>query len=893
MLLAIGQHVNSQNWTNTKNNIWQELNETTKAKFKIDFNWPTEEINLIQLDIKALKNSLKNAPKRQFGSAFSEKIQQVNSILQMPMPDGSWLQFQVMELSVMHPDLAIKFPQIKSYKGIGITDPTATIYFDISKKGFHGVIFSGKKNMVFIDPLNSENNDLYKIYFKNDAQKNNDWNCHFSNDTLIGDKTKNNTLFKSGLSGLKTFRIAIACTGEYAQYHGGTKELALAAINTTLTRLNGIFERDLSVFLQLVPNNDLLIYLNPYSDPFTNNDGGKLLTENQSVCDDLLGDDGYDIGHIFSTHGGGLAQYRSVCKNGLKAQGATGSAVPEGDSFDIDYVAHEIGHQFGANHTQNNDCNRHIPTAVEPGSGSSIMGYAGICFPNIQTNSDAYFHAISIEEINSFLEIEGGQCMILEEGNYSITADAGPDYFIPKSTPFKLVGNAFTELPNEQLIFNWEQFDNQVSLMPPSSQNNIGPLFRSYPPTSFPERYFPNLNSIIRNELNMWEVLPGCEREMHFTFSVRGSHLEFGCNDSDNMNVSVVDNAGPFKIINTANLLWIAGTEKEIFWDVAGTNISPINCSKVDVLLSTDGGYTYPIELASNVINDGAQKIIVPNVNTDRARIMVKSVGNIFFDISDSDFSINTTTPFIVSLDVMDVKCRNEKNGSIRATPLGGNGEYEFLWSNGQTGNSLNNLAAGNYQVTVYSGYDVAVASAVLRDPSPIKIEFVLNGSNNSHKNILTAFTSGGTGEFNYLWNNGSENSFIEIATIGNYSVTVTDGNQCSFAKSFFADEMDLETEENVGNSNLTSRPNNNKYIHVYPNPSSGIFQIEFYQLNQGGPEIFVYDLLGREMMNHVLLQRKAGIRSADIDLTNLKSGCYILQIREGQLQKNVKIVKI
>lgn len=893
MLLAIGQQANSQNWTNTKKNIWQELNETTKAKFQFKFNLPTGKNDILQLDIKSLKNSLKNAPKRQVGSAFSEKNKQVKSILQMPMPDGSWLQFQVMELSVMHPDLAIKFPQIKSYKGIGITDPTATIYFDISKEGFHGVIFSGKNNTVFIDPLSSDNDGLYIIYFKNDAQKNNDWVCHFSNDTLIGDKTKNNTFLKSGLSGLKTFRIAIACTGEYAQYHGGTKELALAAINTTLTRLNGIFERDLSVFLQLVPNNDLLIYLNPYSDPFTNNDGGKLLAENQSICDQLLGEENYDVGHIFSTHGGGLAQYRSVCKNGLKAQGATGSVVPEGDPFNVDYVAHELGHQFGANHTQNNNCNRHTPTAVEPGSGSSIMGYAGICFPNIQTNSDAYFHAISIGEINSFLENEGSQCMIVEEGNYSITADAGPDYYIPKSTPFKLVGNAFTELPNEQLFFNWEQFDNQVSLMPPSGQNNIGPLFRSFPPTSFPFRYFPNLNSIIRNELNMWEVLPDCEREMHFTFSVRSSHLEFGCNDSDNLNVSVVDNAGPFKIINPINLNWIGGTEKEIYWDVAGTNDFPINCTKIDILLSTDGGYTYPIELASNVINDGSQKIIVPNVNTDRAHIMVKSVGNIFFDISDLDFSIKTITPFMVTLDVTEIKCRNEKTGSIHATPIGGNGEYHFLWSNGQTGNSINNLAAGNYQVTVSSGYDVAVASAVVHDPTPIKIEFVLNNSNNSNKNILTAFASGGTGDFNYLWDDGSKNSFIEISSTGNYSVTVSDENHCSFSNSFFADEMDLETEGNVGNSNLASRPDAKKIIHVYPNPSSGIFQIEFYQVDQGGPEIFVYDLLGRELRNHVLLQRKAGVRNATIDLTNLRSGCYILQIREGEIQKNVRIVKI
>ncbi len=284
-LLIIEQHTYAQNWTNTIQNIWQDLSEFNSARLKSNLNISTENIRLIQLDIKELKD----ASVRQLNTAISDNIKQLNTILQMPMPDGGWQQFQIMKLPAMHPKLAIKFPDINSYKGYEITDPSSIIYFDELKKGFYGIIYSGRKHTVFIDPVNSENKDIYKIYYKNDVQKNNDWFCNFSNDYLKGDKTKNNTLIKSNSCGLKTFRIAFACTGEYAQYHGSTKELALAAINTTLTRLNGIFERDFSVLLQLVSNNDLLVFLNPYVDPLPNNYEWESLVENQNICGELIG----------------------------------------------------------------------------------------------------------------------------------------------------------------------------------------------------------------------------------------------------------------------------------------------------------------------------------------------------------------------------------------------------------------------------------------------------------------------------------------------------------------------------------------------------------------------------------------------------------------------------
>ncbi len=891
IVLAISQHVLTQNWTNTKN-IWQKLNADFNFEKKQKLNTNSENFLLYRLDILALRKKLTDAPLWSLTHSITKKNNHTFTILQMPLPDGSMQLFHVMESPVMHPILANKFPQIKSYKGQGISDASSILYFDISDRGLHGAIFSGNNKPVFIDPISPDKDNQYKIYYKNDLQKSNEWDCHVPEKELKGGKTKNNTFHKSGFCGLRTFRIAIACTGEYAQYHGGTKELALAAMHTTITRLNGIFERDLSIFLQMVPNNDLLVFLNPYSDPFTNSVGWDMLGKNQSICDEIIGENNYDIGHVFSTNGGGLAQIRSVCKPGLKAQGATGYSVPEGDAFDIDYVAHEMGHQFGANHTQNNNCNRHTPTAVEPGSGSSIMSYAGLCFPNIQSTSDTYFHALNIREINDCLNNDDELCSgIYSQGN-SLMADAGKDYIIPKSTPFKLNGTVLSDIPKERILCNWEQADNQISVMPPSGQNKFGPLFRTYPPTSDPFRFFPKLPSLIRNEPSQWEVLPDSERDMNFIFSARGNQVEGSCNDMDEIKIKVAGNSGPFKIISPLDVHWIGGTQKEVSWDIAGTADAPINCSHVDILLSEDGGYNYSIELALNVPNDGSHNIIVPNIQTEEARIMVKAVDNIFFDITDHHLIIDPATDFWVSLNVTDLNCKDDLSGSISARPFGGNGEYDYLWSNGETGNTINGLASGNYTVTVTSDNIIAIANAVVHDPFPIQIDFILNTDDHSSNNVLTAFPSGGTGKYDYRWDNGSSGNTIKITSPGNYSLTITDSNGCIFSERFQVSKADLNKDKESTGFPLANKTDALKYVNLYPNPNAGLMHVEFFQKNQGGPELIVFDMVGREVRRMILLQRKEGWRSEFIDLSELNKGCYILQLIENDIRKIQKFVK-
>ncbi len=889
IVLLYGQHAFAQNWTNT-NEIWQDEKIILPAKGKIK-NSVVGQILKVRLNIEELKNTLANTPVRGFENDFSKNEKSNHTVLQMPMPDGGYHAFQVAEAPVMHPHLANKFPQLKAYIGKGIDDPTAVLRFDITPNGFHGMILSGNKKAVFIDPAGPYKINQYLVYYKNELNKESSWVCSTEAVEERWGGTKNKHFEKTSDCQLRTYRFALACTGEYAQYHGGTTELVLAAMHNSVTRLNGILERDLSVHLELVAENDLLVFPNQFIDPYTNNDAAAMLGQNQATCDEIIGEANYDIGHLFSTNGGGVAQLKSVCKNGLKAQGVTGSATPEGDEFDVDYLAHEIGHQLGASHTQNNNCNRNLPTAVEPGSGSTIMGYAGICAPNIQGNSDAYFHSISISEINDFLSSGGGSCAIVYSVNNAPSADAGPDYFIPRSTPFKLTGLGNDDASIQNLTYSWEQLDNQVSVMPPAAANDAGPLFRSVNPANMPFRVFPNIKSIIENKTAMWEVLPSGEREIDFRFTVRDNHPNGGCTATDDMTIYVAENAGPF-IVEGPVGVWVGGSQKKVEWEVAATNEYPVNSQHIDILLSLNGGNSFPIVLASNVPNIGHGYITVPNVESSKARLMARSSDNIFFDISDEDFRITPAVDFYVELHVKNLKCLNDNSGKITAKIFGGEEAPSFLWSNGSTDHHIEKLPAGNYSLTVTSGPKIAMASVEVKNPPPIELGMEVESRKNSSEIFLKAFSRGGTGRHIYEWDNGGFHPYVKITGPGNYSVTVTDKNNCRVSKSKTVLASDIENSRHGGHRYANSMYSEN-YIHVFPNPTSAIVNIDYMQLNDGGPKILLLDVMGRELKNENLLYHKKGLRNISMDVSIFNNGIYFLQIVEDKVKKTVKIVKI
>ncbi|MDN3724732.1 M12 family metallo-peptidase [Aequorivita sp. SDUM287046] len=642
MLLSFGLHAQNALWTKASPS-------ETQTRQKAYRNSMPQEFNLFKLNTVNLKSLLSRAPERFSGSS--------NVIVELPTNNGTIQRFRTYEASVMEPALQAQHPNTRSYVAQGIDDASAIARFSVSSMGVHVMISSPNYSTIYIDPYTSDK-DFYISYNRNSLPvTTQDFVCYTEDNEII-DMPDENRNANDGT--LRTFRLALACTGEYAQRHltlqgvdpsapdPVKKAAVLSAMNTTMTRVNGVYERDVALTMVIVANNTDIIFLNAATDPYTNNNGGTMLGQNQTTCDNIIGTANYDIGHVFSTGGGGIAGLRVPCVPGNKARGVTGLPNPIGDSFDIDYVAHEMGHQYGANHTFNNSCgnNRNGSTAFEPGSGSTIMAYAGICAPNVQNNSDDYFHGISIQEM--WTNIKNGQSQCAAQSptnNLPPTADAGPDRTIPKGTPFILRGIATDPNVSDLLSHMWEQLDSQIAPMPPQNTSTIGPAFRSIDPSPTPERYMPALNTVLAgNTQSTWEVVPQVARSMRFRYTVRDNAAIGGSSARDDMFVTTDATAGPFVITsqNTATT-WVTQTTETITWDVAGTDVAPVDSPLVDILFSTDGGQTYPITIALNVPNNGSAVIDVPNLNTTTGRFMVISSNNIFYDLNNGVVTITGT----------------------------------------------------------------------------------------------------------------------------------------------------------------------------------------------------------------------------------------------------------
>ena len=603
------------------------------------------------LDVQGMRSYLGTVPVGELAD-----VQAATAVIELPAPGGGTAAFRLMEVPVMHPEMQARYPMIRTYTGQGIEDGSL-LKMDLTPHGFHAMVLVPGGDDWFIDPIFFGDDTGHQSYYKRDFRKTlppGFLGCGYEavNDVAAEQKRTREWIATMGTDRvgdcqLRRYDLALACTGEYANFHGSTtlnnnKAFAAAAMATSLNRVNGIYERDATLTMVLVANNDNLIYLNGATDPYTNNNGSAMLTENNTNCNAVIGSANYDIGHVFSTGGGGVAYLNSPCTS-IKAGGVTGSGAPVGDPFDIDYVAHEMGHQYGGNHTQNNNCNRAANASVEVGSGITIMGYAGICAPDVADNSIASFGGYSMQEMaaNITTGASSGCPTTTAIANAQPTANAGADYVIPRSTPFILTGSATDANTSNVLTYSWEQMDNAVATQPPAATNTGGPAWVPLLPQTTPVRYMPNLPAVIANTTPTWEVLSSVARTYNFRLTVRDNVAGGGCAKQDNMVVTVNGTAGPFVVTapNTA-VSWTALTSQTVTWNVASTNTAPVNCANVDILLSTDGGLTYPTVLATATPNDGTQSITVPNVATTTARVMVRANGNIFYDISNTNFTI-------------------------------------------------------------------------------------------------------------------------------------------------------------------------------------------------------------------------------------------------------------
>ncbi len=635
--------------------LWSDVDESS-LKSRTERDVVPRRYRTVVLDLEALDGILSSIPpETDTDPTKASGTDEV--ILSLPLPDGGFARFSVVESPIMEPGLAAKFPEIKTYRGQGVDDPAASVRFDRTPAGFHAMIRS-PAGSIYIDPYSREDTEHYISYWSRDASSSGrTFECgvrgHDPSDLARAYRAKKAAAkgaATKGTSGdtLRTYRVAVAATGEYTAFHGGTVPLGQASIVTAMNRVNEIYEMEVAIRMVLVANNDLVVYTDPVADPFSNDNGVAMLSENQANMDAVIGSANYDIGHVFSTGGGGVATLRVPCVNGSKARGVTGLPAPTGDPFWVDYVAHEMGHQWGGNHTFNGDdgsCsggNRNGPTAYEPGSGSTIQAYAGICgSQNLQTASDPYFHGISLDEIIAYSTLGSGDlCDVpTATGNSAPAVDAGAAYTVPLETPFELCGSG-TDPDIDPLTFGWEEFDLGPAGAPDSPVGDA-PIFRSFLPTVSPCRTFPRLSDLTAGSLVIGEILPTYARTLNFRLTARDNRSGGGGTNEDATTVTVSDVAGPFLVTapNTDTSL-PQGSTQTVTWDVASTDQAPVSCATVNVLLSTDGGLTYPTTLAAGVANSGSQSVTLPATSIFEARVQVRCATSIFFDISDVSFGI-------------------------------------------------------------------------------------------------------------------------------------------------------------------------------------------------------------------------------------------------------------
>ncbi|MEE9303954.1 MAG: M12 family metallo-peptidase [Thiotrichaceae bacterium] len=617
----------------------------------------------------------------------------------LPLPDGKNVLFSFEETHVMAPPLAKRFPTIKTYKVSGFDDPSVQGRMNSSEQGFYASLQTGEGRSVVIEPIENQQQSYRSVWadsvWDNESvskkrQQPDVMSCQLTDyDSVINAYKKAEPIQAREASIVATniyvYRIAVSASSSYVSAHGGTKTTAMAAIAQTINRVNQIYERDTGVRLQLVANNDQLVFT---SDDLFSGSLRDMLSQNQRLIDRVIGSDNYDVGHLFTAQGGGLAYVGSACRSDVKAMGVSGNIRVGGERFALEFVAHEIAHQFSATHTFNSNqglCsenNRNGATAYEPGSGSTIMSYIGICgSDNLQSHADGMFHIGSIQQIvkHKVIHQVNGCGVLVSTGttntgtNNAPEVNAGADFTIPANTPFELVGVA-SDSDNDTMLYNWEQQDSGLASQVDEDTGNNA-LFRSYLPISSTQRTFPRKVILLGLESAKGETLPTTNRLMHFEFIAQDSK---GASVSDAMILDIVTDDKTFKL-HTPPLYYARGEDIKVTWEVANTHLPPVSCSSVDISLSMDNGLHFNQLLAGNIPNSGMAIISLPSsvLEQTQARLKLSCSDNVFFSISSRAFG---TAPQGTQIPDSSASVASGNDVNNTNNTSGGGGSLSMLW---------------------------------------------------------------------------------------------------------------------------------------------------------------------------------------------------------------------
>lgn len=864
---------------------WKRIDRVSPSSYDKSTSSSNKEV-LFSLDKAMLTQSL--------ARINNETTKKGSVEIDIPNATGAMEKFLVWESSNFEPELQAKHTEIRAYAGIGITDAKASVNFSLSPKGIQTMVLRGDSGSEFIEAVSSDKN-LYVVFSsKNRNVGSLPFSCKTEDAALnqqllskTGKISANNKVFK-------TLRLALSCTAEYGVFHGGTQDKALAAMNATMTRVNGIFNKDLALKLVIIANNKLVIYTDPITDPYSDAStgvDGDWAQELQTDLTDKIGSANYDIGHLFGASGGGgnAGCIGCVCvPPSIDFPLAKGSAYtspadgkPQGDTFDIDFVAHELGHQLGANHTFS-----YSPEGtgvnVEPGSGSTIMGYAGITTDyDVQNNSDDYFAYASIKQIQDNLNTK--TCPISTAlTNSPPVIDAGFDYTIPKGTAFVLKGKG-ADVNGDVLTYTWEQNDSAItssganSLAVPTKTD--GPLFRSLYPGSSPIRYMPAYSSVLFGKLtSKWESVSSVARTLHFVLTGRDNAAQGTAQtNSDEMIVNVSGTAGPFAVTsqNTENLSWFQGTNQTITWSVNGSDVLG-GSTNVNIKLSVDGGLTFPTTLVANTPNDGSQAVAVPNITAKNCRILIEPTANIFYAINSSPFSIGYSVktncssysfpaPFPIPEQAAyttrtiiyppSTEAISDVNFNVNFThAFLADVEMEIISPKGTTV-KLFDKSCGNRNSTLIINYDdaggdLACGATTAQTVAPFQALAAFNGENPQ-----------GT------WTFRIRDAFSgDLGTLNSASMTIC-------AQTYTLSAEDFEISDFV----------------MYPNPNKGVFNVRFTSQSTDGVKVLVHDLLGRKLFEKHY-DNESNFNE-NIQLKNIQAGLYLLTVIDGERREIKKIV--